>query len=127
MQSLLFRQAVFTLGVAGFCGLELLIAFLCGMRGNELVVGSILLCLVPGWMTIYAGDLLKLRDLSAYVVLIGTGLRMMFVLIGFIAVAMFRPDLDLREFAVWVVASYLVALALETWMVLIPSAPPVAK
>ena len=63
----------------------------------------------------------KCCHLSAFIILVGMGLRMMFVLIGLLAVAMFVPAVDLREFAVWLVVGYLVALALETWLVLSPA------
>lgn len=128
MQSLSRRQAVFTVGML-VCGcLEAAIAFgLVGVKGAEGVAYSVLLCLVPGWLTIYASDLMRLRDLAAYIVLVGTGFRMLFVLVGLLVVGALRPDLGFREFVVWLVASYLVSLGLETWMVLSPSSPEVVR
>jgi hypothetical protein len=119
MPSLLRRQAVFTAGMLLFAVLEAIFAYCwVGVAGVEGVLYSVLLCLVPGWLTIYAGDLMRHGDLAAYTVLVGTGLRMLFVLLGLFAVGVLRNDLGFREFTVWLIAGYLVALALETWMVL---------
>ena len=128
MQSLVRRQTVFAGGML-VCGcLEAAIAFgLVGIKGAEGVAYSVLLCLIPGWLTIYVSELLKLHDLAAYVVLVGTGFRMMFVLLGFFVVGMLRPDLGFQEFVVWLIANYLVSLGLETWTVLAPSSPETAR
>ena len=122
MYSLARRQAVFTLGMLVFGGLAAAVAFgAVGLKGVEGVCYSVLLCLIPGWLTIYSSVLLKSPQLTAYVVLVGTALRMVFVLMGLFAVGVLRQDLGFREFTVWVIFSYLVALALETWMVLLPA------
>ena len=121
MYSLVRRQAVFTLGMLVFGLLAAGIAFgVVGLKGVEGVCYSVLLCLIPGWLTIYSSVLLKSPQLTAYVVLVGTVLRMVFVLLGLFAVGVLRQDLGFREFTVWVIFSYMVALALETWMVLMP-------
>ena len=124
MQSLIRRQAVFTLGML-LCGaLEVAAAVVCiGAKGAEGAGYAVLLCLIPGWLTVYAGDLMKRRGLGAYIVLVGTALRMLFVLIGLLAVTTLRHDLGFREFTVWLLVSYLVGLALETWIVLLPPRP----
>ena len=128
MQSLVRRQAVFTVGMLVCGGLEAAVAFgWVGSKGVEGVAYSVLLCLIPGWLTIYAGDLMRHRDLASYVVLVGTALRMLFVLLGIFAVGALRQDLGFREFTVWLIISYLVALALETWMVVAPSKSEVAS
>ena len=122
MQSLSRRQAVFTIGMLVFGGIAAAVAFgAVGLKAVEGVCYSVLLCLVPGWLTIYSGVLLKRPELSAYIVLVGTGLRVVFVLLGLFVVGALRPDLGFREFTVWLVISYLVALALETWIVLLPA------
>lgn len=128
MQSLARRQVVFTGGML-FCGcLEALIAFgLVGANGVEGVAYSVFLCLIPGWLTIYVSDLMRHRDLAAYVVLVGTGFRMVFVLLGLFAIGSLRPDLGFREFVVWLIANYLASLGLETWMVLSPSSPEAVR
>ena len=90
-----------------------------GVRGGRLF-GTVL-CLVPGWLTIYVSNLIQGSEIAPYAVLLGTGFRMCFVLAGLLAIGSLRPDLGFREFAVWLVINYLVALALETWIVLVSS------
>jgi hypothetical protein len=122
MHSQWHRQVVFTLGML-VCGcLEAAVAGAwVGLKGVEGAAFSLMLCLVPGWLTIYASGLLRHPDLAPYVVLVGTGVRMLFVLLGLFLVSSIRPDLGFREFTVWLIVGYLVSLALETWMVLLPS------
>ena len=122
MYSLTRRLAAFTVGMLVCGGLEAALAYsIVGVKGVEGAAYSVLLCLVPGWLTIYAGDLLKHSDLSAYVVLVGTGVRLLFVMLGMFTIGAVRPDLGFREFLVWLIVGYMVSLALETWMVLLPS------
>ena len=121
MRSVVGRQAVFTLGMLTLGCVEMAIGPIFGRHGIEAIWYSVILCLVPGWLTIFAGELLRFRNISAYIVLVGTGLRVLFVLIGWCAISAVRRDLGFEEFAIWLIAGYLVALALETWMVLIPS------
>ena len=61
MQSLVRRQVVFIpVGMLVVGCLEAVVAFGLGWcQGVEGVAYSVLLCLVPGWLTIYASDLLK--------------------------------------------------------------------
>lgn len=126
MRSMARRQVVFTTGMLVVGCVEAAIAFgLAGLKGVEGVGYSVLLCLVPGWLTIYASDLLRRSNLTSYAVLIGTGLRVVFVLLGMFVINALRSDLGFREFTVWLISGYLVALALETWMVL-PSTDQVA-
>jgi hypothetical protein len=91
-----------------------------GLPGLEGLAYSLILCLIPGLLTVYVGELLKYRNLSAYIVLVGGAFRMLFVLLGMFAVSALRPDLGFRQFTVWMIVSYLVALALETALVLPP-------
>lgn len=95
-----------------------------GLPAVEGLAYSLLLCLIPGLLTVFVGGLLKNRDLSAYLVLIGGGFRMLFVLLGMFAVSALRPDLGFRQFTVWLIVCYLVALALETGIILAPSVSP---
>lgn len=128
MRSVARRQVVFTAGMLTVGCVEAAVAYgWVGATGVEGVLYSVLLCLIPGWLTIYASDLMRHRDLAAYAVLIGTGLRIVFVLLGLFIVSNVRPDLGFRQFTVWLISGYLVALALETWMVLIPSASEVSS
>ena len=122
MQSLSRRLAAFALVMLVCGGLEAIVAYgLVGVRGVEGVCYSVLLCLIPGLLTIYVGELMRNADLGAYVVLIGTGFRLLFVLLGVFVVCEIRAGLGFREFTVWLIFAYLVSLAFETWMVLLPS------
>ena len=123
MQSVGRQLAVFTLGMMLYVLLVSGLSFaVAGWRGMEGLLYASLFCLIPGWMTVFVSDLLKHRESSAYIVLVGTGFRILFVLAGMVAVKSLRPDLGFREFTVWLIVSYLVALALETWAVLVPAA-----
>lgn len=127
MHSLARRQVVFTAGMLIGGLLAALVAFrLSGWLGSEGVVYSVLLCLVPGWLTLYISHLLNQGDQKAYVILVGTGLRMLFVLLGLVSVTALRPELGFREFTVWLLGGYLVSLALETWLVLVPASTKAA-
>ena len=122
MQSVGRQLAVFTFGMMLYVLLVSGLSFaVAGWRGVEGLLYASLLCLIPGWMTVFVSDLLKHRESSAYIVLVGTGFRMLFVLAGMVAVNSLRADLGFREFTVWLIVSYLVALALETWAVLVPA------
>ena len=92
-----------------------------GWPGVEGLGYSLLLCLVPGLLTLWLAELLRHSDLSAYVVLAGGGLRMFFVLAGMFVVSSLRPDLGFREFTVWLLVCYLAALAVETAVILTPA------
>jgi hypothetical protein len=123
MQSTGFQVAVFTIGMVLYVLLMSGLAYaLAGWVGVEGLVYAGLLCLIPGWMTIFVGGILKHRGSSAYLVLVGTSFRMLFVFLGIVTIRTLRPDLKFREFTVWLIVSYLVALALETRAVLVPAA-----
>jgi hypothetical protein len=111
------------------CGLleAALAGGLFGSKAAEGAAYSIILCILPGWLTIFAVDRVKHPDMKAYAVLIGTGLRMAFVLAGYLAIGSLRSDLGFREFTIWLIPGYLVALALETWLVLNSSNSEVAR
>jgi uncharacterized membrane protein YwaF len=125
------EDAVKTLGsrlfvlTAGMFILGLLLAAVAygvaGLPGVEGLVYSLLLCLIPGLVTVIVSEYLKKSDLAAHVVLVGGGLRMVFVLAGMFAVSALRPDLGFRQFTVWLIICYLVALALETAVILVPA------
>ena len=121
MRSMSDRLAVFTIGMLIFTAIAAGVAYgVVGWPGVEGVLYSSALCLVPGWLTVFISDLMKHGDSSAYAVLVGTGLRMVFVFLGVLAVGALRPMFGFREFTAWLVVSYLVALALETWVILAP-------
>jgi hypothetical protein len=121
MQSQLPRQLVFTLGMLVCGSLEAALAgALVGLSGVEGVVYSVLLCLIPGWVTIYVSHLLRHPAYSAYILLVGTAARLVFVLLGLLVISLIRPDLGFREFTLWLIVGYMVSLVLETWAVVLP-------
>lgn len=127
MQSQMRRQAVFTLGMLVFGCLEaILAANWVGPKGVEGVTYSVLLCLVPGWLTIFVSGLLKNSEFVMVLVLVGGGLRTLFVLLGLMVLGTLRRDLGINEFVVWLIASYLVSLVIETWLIVVPTASKTA-
>lgn len=93
-----------------------------GVIGVEGLCYSLLLCLIPGLLTLLLSELLRGTSLSPYVVLLGGGLRMLFVLLGLLAVNSLRSDLGFKEFTIWLLVCYLAALAVETAVILAPAA-----
>ena len=93
-----------------------------GLAAVEGLGYSLLLCLIPGLLTLLLSDLLRGTSLSPYVILAGGGLRMIFVLLGLVLVNSLRPDLGFREFTIWLLVCYLAALAVETAVILAPAA-----
>lgn len=87
-----------------------------GTAGLEGLTYAALLCLVPGWLVVYVTSRYPEAGTQATAVLLGTGLRMAFVLIGTIMLQGSRPDLGFREFVVWLICFYLAFLGLETAM-----------
>jgi hypothetical protein len=74
------------------------------------------LCLVPGWATLMAADRFDDRRRPVFGMLIGTGLRLFVTAGGALVIAFWRSHLRLREFFVWLIVFYLVALVVEVWM-----------
>ena len=112
--------------MVGFCGVAAVVANTwVGPKGVEGVVCSGVLCLIPGWLTIFASNLLKRGRIAVYLALVAMVNRMVFVLVGLFAVNTLRTDLGFREFTIWLLIAYMVALSLETWLVLLPSASKV--
>ena len=90
------------------------------LRGTLALEGlsyAVLLCLVPGWLVVYVTTRYPEAGSQATAVLLGTGLRMAFVLIGMVTLKKTRPDLGHYEFQLWVILSYLAFLAVETVMI----------
>lgn len=77
------------------------------------------LCLLPGCLMFLFGVRMVASDSQVpMVVLGGAGLRMLFVLVGMLAVQSLRPELGFREFVVWLLVFYLAMLTVETVLVL---------
>ena len=92
-----------------------------GSAGVEGVVCSGALCLIPGWLTIFASHWFRASPQAVYLVVAAMVNRLLFVLVGVLTVSTLRPDLGFYEFLVWLIAIYMVALALETWLILMPT------
>jgi hypothetical protein len=85
---------------------------------------------VPGCATLIVANRFDDRRRPVFGMLIGTGLRLFVVTAGALAIALWRPDLRVREFFVWLVVFYLVGLVAETRLLLAgrasaPAAPVV--
>lgn len=91
-----------------------------GILGLTISAG---LCVIPGWVVFFAGPRYVAPDSQAlFLALGGTGLRMVFVLVGMLGVRAVLPQLGFREFTLWLLVFYLATLVIETWMVLRQSA-----
>lgn len=76
-----------------------------------------LLCLIPGWVVVYVTSRYPDAGSQGGMVLLGTGLRMAFVLIGMVLLRSRRPDFGHYEFQLWLILFYLAFLVIETLMV----------
>jgi hypothetical protein len=96
------------------------------MAGRFGLIGlslAALLCLVPGWTVFWiAASYGPSGTQVPLVILGGTVLRIVFVLLGLLIVQTIDPRLGFREFVVWLLVFYLCLLAVETCLVLLPSA-----
>lgn len=88
-----------------------------GVLGLEGLSYAGMLCLVPGWLVVYVTTRYPEADSQAKMVLLGTGLRMAFVLIGMVMLKNLRPDLGHYEFQLWLILYYLAFLFVETLLV----------
>lgn len=86
--------------------------WLASVRGLEGVAYSALLCWLPGCVMFLGIN--SLVENKGFAFLIGTGLRMMTVLLGAVVIHQTRTDLGLREFFSWLIAFYSVTLLVET-------------
>lgn len=118
MQSLARSLLIFSLGLLVLGCLEVAIAAAwVGFPGVVGVAYSVLLCLVPGWLTIAVAYRVQNPEAAAYVALMGSGFRLVFVLAGILVVRTMRSGLGLYDFEIWLIVGYQVALLLETWIV----------
>lgn len=93
------------------------------LAGNWGIAGcsvSAILCVVPGWVTLFVSGCLNGPTAAAFVALGGMVLRLVFVLgVGmglYFGIDGFTP----RSLLVWLVVFYCITLALETALVLSP-------
>lgn len=95
--------------------------WLAGTLGLEGLSYAALLCLAPGWLVFWLASRYGAANSQSIVVLLGTGLRLVFVLVGVLTIRSVRPELQFREFLVWVVVYYLSMLLAETLLLTRPS------
>lgn len=76
-----------------------------------------LLCLLPGLFVVYVTSRFPGAGSPSTGVLLGTGLRMAFVLIGMVVIRNIRPEMGHYEFQLWLVLYYLAFLMIETVIV----------
>ena len=89
-----------------------------GFRALEGMSVAGLLCLVPGWLVFGLVQRYRVAKVQAMAVLLGTGLRLAFVGIGYIAVQTPTSGYTFREFTIWLLIMYIAALSRETWQLL---------
>jgi hypothetical protein len=89
---------------------------LSGVLGLEGASYAAVLCLIPGWLVFSVVDRYFVAHAQVAGVLVGTVLRMLFVLAGLVAVKAIRPELGFREFIVWILVFYMATLLTETLM-----------
>jgi hypothetical protein len=83
---------------------------------TELTIAATL-CLIPGWLVFVIHSQYGTAAPVA-VFLIATAGRMAAVLIGALAVQSVRPDLDMKAFALFLGAFYVISLLIETKLLL---------
>lgn len=87
--------------------------------GIEGLSYAALLCLAPGYLVFVLAALYSATGTPlAFVMLAGTGLRMLSVLLGIFVIQGARPDLGFREFTVWALVFYMAMLLAETTLAL---------
>ncbi|MDA1017166.1 MAG: hypothetical protein O3A00_22250 [Planctomycetota bacterium] len=97
-----------------------------GTRGLEGLSFAALLCALPVWpvfwfvakMSATTVDSKPNPAAPALAVVGGGGARMMVALIGCLVLTDLRSDFTFWDFTIWLLVFYLVALALESWLVL---------
>jgi hypothetical protein len=115
------RSKFLTLAAAAI-GLWLIAAgpayLLANSLGLEGLTYAVLLCAAPGFVALWASERGRQGMQALAGLLVGMGLRLASVLSATFILHETRPDLGLLEFHVWLVAAYLVMLAVETRLLL---------
>ena len=109
---------VLTLGIAAGWAFFLAVTWLFGWRGIwfEATVAAAL-CLMPGWL-VFAIFSQYGTAAPVAVFLIAMAGRMAAVMVGALAVKSAWPDLDMKAFALFLGAFYVLSLAIETKLLL---------
>ena len=98
--------------------------YLGGITAIEGMTIAALLCLLPGWLVFCVLSRYRVSQNSpgmntqALAVLLGTVVRMLFVVLGMIVVEDFRSHLAFWNFRIWLGVFYFVMLWVETMMLL---------
>jgi hypothetical protein len=77
-----------------------------------------ILCLIPGLVVVYVTSRFPGGGSPGTGVLLGTGLRLAFVLIGMVMIQNLRPELGHYGFQLWLILYYLAFLTVETLIVI---------
>ena len=94
-------------------------AYLIGAgSGIEGLTYAVIVCLIPGYLALEVAERSLRADRAMMGMLVGMGVRMAFVLIAVLVCQQVRPDLQLKEFHIWLVVAYMVMLAAETGLLL---------
>ena len=118
------RSAILTAATAGLWLLLAGPAFLLAAGdGLEGLTYAALLCLLPGWLVFFLASRYVVANFQAQLILLGTVLRMLFVLVGVFCVQSVRAQLQFREFLVWIIVFYLAMLLVETLLLLKQPSP----
>jgi len=99
-------------------GLWLLLAgpawSLADAEGLEGLSYAAVICLLPGWLFFFLVSRYRVADNQGTVVLLGTAMRLLFVVAVVMIVQSMRTDLGPREFHIWIIVFYLAMLLVET-------------
>lgn len=98
-----------------------------GPLGLEALVGATLACLVPGIVLAVVSPRFTGNNRPLNLLLLGTGLRVGYVLLTGLALIHYRPALKTTEFLLGLALLYLVALAVETRQLLSELGPPATR
>ena len=118
MSALAIRLGVFTLAMAALgCALLIPATLWGGAAGRGALLAAWVLSVIPGCLILAAHSLVQTPQQGVFLALGSTTVRLLFVAFGALVVINqgFLPEF---QFAVWVVACYLGALAIETGLVL---------
>lgn len=119
LQTALVRGGVLTAVTAALwallAGPAWLLGGIDGIEGLSYAAG---LCLVPGWVVFLLIALYGTAGTQAAMVALGgTALRLVFVLVGVLAIRAVRPHLGFWDFIVWLLVFYMATLFVETLLV----------
>jgi hypothetical protein len=86
-----------------------------GFRGLEWLSWAVGLSLVPGLLVVALQSAVPVLSTNPHAVMVASAIRMLFVLGGVLGLRALRPELQMIEFAVYLVLSYCAALGVESY------------